>query len=107
MVHMVHIDGVTSDFSEQEMIFVKSAATGNTAGINQSRVVSDLILGKKIEAAADKMVASSKQHEESNREHSGRMYWLTWALVFVGGVQAIATLAQATPYIHYFMNRPN
>ena len=55
--------------------------------MNQSRVVSEFILGKKIETAVDKIIKSNKELAESNKRYSRAMLYLTGALVFVGIAQ--------------------
>lgn len=58
-----------------------------TSDINQSRIISEFIFGKKIEGVAEKMIIS-------NEKHSQRILYLTMALVFVGVVQIIVQLIQ-------------
>lgn len=59
----------------------------NTAAMNQSRIVSEFILGKKIDVAVDKIVTSNKKLSKTNDRHSRSMRWLTGTLVFVGIMQ--------------------
>ncbi|MCD4761153.1 hypothetical protein K8R42_04605 [bacterium] len=75
------------DLSEDEKKIMSDSGTANTAAMNQSRIVSEFILGKKIDLAVDKIVASNKELSKANDNHSRAMRWLTGALVFVGIMQ--------------------
>ena len=48
------------EFTEAERIFMNESDTANTADMNQSRVVSELILGKRIEKSAIKLLKRMK-----------------------------------------------
>lgn len=88
---------ICDDFGLSEKVrnFIeKGKKIENTAYLNQFRVISEFILGAKIESVVDKMIASNEKLATSNEKYSNRMFWLTIALVFVGVVQAIATIVQ-------------
>ena len=74
-------------FSEDEKKIMEDSGTANTAAMNQSRVVSEFILGRKIEMAVDKIIKSNEELAISNKKYSRAMLYLTGALVFVGIVQ--------------------
>jgi len=74
-------------FSEAEKKFIAESKTPYTSDINQSRIVSEFILGKRIEDATNKIIESNKKLAASNEKYAKRMLWLTGALVFVGLVQ--------------------
>lgn len=82
------------NFSDEERLLTRLSVTSQTSDINQSRVVSELVLGKKIERATDKIVASNEKLSASNEKHSRAMVRLTWALVFVGIIQIIIQVVQ-------------
>lgn len=72
------------DFSEDERKIMNDSGTANTAAMNQSRIVSEFILGKKIGIAADRIIESNEKLTASNEKYSKGMLYLTGALVFVG-----------------------
>jgi len=89
------------NFSAAERQLIEQANTPTTADMNQSRVLSELVLGKNIQKAADAIIQSNKELALSNDEYSARMVGLTRALVFVGAVQILVQLIQfAIPLIN-------
>ena len=76
-------------FSEEEKSFINQANTAVTADMNQSRIVSELILGKRIEEVANNIIKSNEKLADSNKKYSKGLLWLTAALVFVGLIQII------------------
>lgn len=83
------------NFSDAEKKFMEdSRQQVTTSDINQSRIISDFILGKKIEGIAEKMITSNEKLATSNEKYSKRMLILTGGLVFVGVVQVIVQLIQ-------------
>lgn len=80
------------DFSETEMEFLKASATGQTADINQSQIVSNFILSKRLSKMTDKLIAAEEKLAESNTQQSKRLNYLTGALVFVGCVQILVQI---------------
>ena len=83
----LNLNGIAQEnnFSEIEKNFAENSAGFNQAGINQSRVISELVLGKKLEKITEKIITS-------NAQQSRKMATLTLALVFVGIVQVFAIL---------------
>jgi len=79
-------------FSEDEIDFMNNSETATTADMNQSRIVSEFILGRKVVQAADKVIGSNEKLAASNEKYSKRMFWLTAALVSVGAVQILVQL---------------
>lgn len=77
------------NFSETEKRFIGNAKTSYTSEMNQSRIVSEFILGKKIENATDKIIHSNERLAESNKKHLIWIRRLTFALVAVGVMQII------------------
>lgn len=73
--------------SEVDKKIIRDSGTANTAAMNQSRVASELILGKRIEDAVNKVI-------ESNKSHSRAMIYLTGGLLFVGLVTIAIQLIQ-------------
>ena len=57
-----------------------------------------------IENQTNKLSFSLERLAASNDKYANRMIWLTGALVFVGAVSAIATIASNWPYIRNFLN---
>lgn len=88
------------NFSEVEKAFMKESNTATTADMNQSRIVSEFIFGKRIERVTDKIITSNERLSDSNEKYSNRMLWLTIVLVFIGVaqvvVQAIQTINSST-----------
>ena len=72
------------NFSEEEKKIMNDSGTANTAAMNQSRIVSEFILGKKIETATDSIIKSNEKLTASNEKYLKGMLYLTGALVFVG-----------------------
>lgn len=58
------------DFTEEEKEFLRTPPAESVQKQTQSRVVSEFVLGKKIEYAADKVIESNKKLSESNERHS-------------------------------------
>ena len=76
-------------FSEVEKQFMRDSKTAFTKDINQSRIISEFILGKRIKRATDKIIRTNKELSASNDTYSHRIAYLTGALVFVGIIQII------------------
>lgn len=57
------------NFSEAEKKFIGRAKTAYTSEMNQSRIVSEFILGKRIEKATKEITKSNKRLAESNKKH--------------------------------------
>ena len=72
------------NFSEDEKKIMNDSGTANTAAMNQSRIVSEFILGKKIDIAVDNIIESNEKLTASNEKYSKGMLYLMGALVFVG-----------------------
>ena len=77
------------EFTEAERIFMNESGTANTADMNQPRVVSELILGKRIEKSSNKVIEADEKLAAANQTVSKRMLFLTIALVGVGLVQIV------------------
>lgn len=77
------------NFSEAEKKFIGRAKTAYTSEMNQSRIVSEFILGKRIEKATKEITKSNKRLAESNKKHLIWIRILTFALVAVGVIQII------------------
>ncbi|NQU99805.1 MAG: hypothetical protein HQ538_03635 [Parcubacteria group bacterium] len=73
--------------SNDEKTFILRSNTALTADMNQSRIVSEFILGKRIEKATDEIIESNEKLSESNKKYTIGMLILTGALVFVGLIQ--------------------
>jgi hypothetical protein len=76
-------------FSEAEKKFMQDSNTATTADMNKSRVVSDFVLGKKLEVITDKLIASNKVLSDSTGKYSRAMIYLTGGLILVGLLQII------------------
>ena len=74
-----------------------ATATLNTAESLQ-------MLQNVIESQTGKLTSSIEGLATSNDKYANRMIWLTLALVFVGAVSAIATLASSYPHLKYLLN---
>ena len=77
------------EFTDTEQSFMLESGTAITASMNQSRVVSEFILGKRIEISSNKVVEAQGKLAATNETFSKRMLWLTFALVSVGFVQIV------------------
>lgn len=77
------------DFSDAERDLAGKSKTAYTSEMNQSRVISELVLNKRIEKAAKDIISSNESLAKSNRNHLRWVRILTGALVFVGLVQII------------------
>lgn len=76
-------------FSEEEKKIMADSGTANTAAMNQSRIVSEFILGKKIQSAADRVIESNTILSQSNEKYARSMVYLTAALVAIGIIQVV------------------
>jgi len=76
-----------NQFSEAEKNFMLKSETAITHDMNQSRIVSEFILRKRIEKAAKEII-------DSNEKYSKRMLWLTIAIIFIGVVGIIIQIIQ-------------
>jgi len=80
------------NFSEAEKELAINSKTANTSEMNRSRVISELILNKRIEKATYDIINSNKKLAISNEKYSKGLLWLTGGLVFVGLVQIIINI---------------
>lgn len=98
------------DATEDEKSFVEFANTVVMSEINYSRVISQFILIKQLQhstkqliesnklltdqlnQSTEKIIISNKNLAEAEDKSSKKMVFLTWALVFVGLLQAISAL---------------
>jgi len=80
--------------TEAEKNFIEYSKTAITKETNHSRVISTLILTKQLKSSTDEIIESNKLLAEAEDKNSKKMQWLTWALVGVGTLQAIAVLLQ-------------
>ena len=81
-----------NNFTETEQEFVKSACdTGYTAQLNQTRIIAELILSKRISESAEKLITSNETLASSNKKYSSRLLFLTWVLVAIGLI-TVATM---------------
>jgi len=76
-------------FSDVEKQFMRDSRTPIAKDVNQSRIVSEFILGKRIKRATDQIIKTNKELAASNDTYSHRIAYLTGALVFVGVIQII------------------
>jgi len=83
-----------NQFSEAEKNFMLKSETAITHDMNQSCIVSEFVLGKRIEKAAKEMIDSNEKLASSNEKYSKRMSRLTIAIVFVGVVGIIIQIIQ-------------
>jgi len=74
-------------FLEKEKSFINQANTAVTADMNQSRIISEFILGKKIKNATTKIITSNEKLATSNEKYTKAMLLLTAGLVFATIVQ--------------------
>ncbi len=73
-----------------------------TAALNTAESLQTLQMV--IENQTNKLTSSIEELATSNDKYANRMIWLTLALVFVGAVSAVATLASSYPYLRYLLN---
>lgn len=71
-------------FSEDEKKIMLDSGTANIAAMNQSKIVSDFILGQKVEKSADKIILSNEQISSSSEKLTQSIRTATW----VGGIAA-------------------
>ncbi len=82
------------ELTPDEQDFIKCSQINNTQDINQSRIISEIILAKTIEQSVKKIISSNNELQKSNDKHNVKISRLTMALVFVGFIQAIAIIIQ-------------
>ena len=76
-------------FNDDEKQLCQDAKTGETANINESRVISEIYFIKKLEQMTNRIVESNENLSKSNKKYVKGMLWLTGGLVFVGIIQII------------------
>lgn len=81
-------------FSDAERAFMESASTPATAEINQSQVVSQFILGKRIEKAAQDIIESNRQLSETADRSARVLVLLTAVLVVISIYQLAVSIFQ-------------
>jgi hypothetical protein len=59
-----------NNFTEAERELVNLAGTGETASINRTRVVAEIVAAKKYEQAIEKLIKSNERVANSNEKHS-------------------------------------
>lgn len=82
------------DLTAEEKEFIRCSHTSVIRDMNQSKVISEIMLAKTIEQSVKKTISSNNELQESNDKHNVKISWLTMALVFVGFIQAIAIIIQ-------------
>ena len=82
------------NFSDIEKKFIEESNTAVTSEMNESRIASEFILGKVIDAATDRVINSNGELAKSNEKHSRSMILLTGGLVLVAVVQIIVQVIQ-------------
>lgn len=75
------------NFSEAERELALNSKTANDSEMNRFRVISELVLNKRIEKATKDIIDSNEKLAKSNKNHLKWIRILTGALVFVGLVQ--------------------
>src|SRR5437016_155128 len=78
--------------SEDEKKFIGYSKTAVTADINHSSVLAQFFLTKQIEISTKEIIESNRLLGEAENNNSNKMQMLTWALVAVGALQAIAVI---------------
>lgn len=78
--------------TEDEKKLIEYSHTGVTKDINQSQVISLLILSKQLKQSTESFITSSNKLAEAEERNSLKMVGLTWALVIVGILQALGAL---------------
>jgi hypothetical protein len=82
------------EFSDAERVFMEKSYTTITADINQSQVVSELILGKRIEKAARDIIESNRQLSETADRSARVLVLLTTVLVVISLYQLAVSIFQ-------------
>ena len=77
------------DLSEGEEALIAASETGTTSQINKTRIFSQILTVKKIEASVEIMVASNERLSNSNDRYARAMNYLTLGLLLVAIVQVI------------------
>ncbi len=80
------------DLSEGEEALIAASETGNTSQINKTRIFSQILTMKKIEASVEKMVASNERLSNSNDRYAKAMNYLTLGLLVVAILQVVVGL---------------
>lgn len=76
-------------FSDIEKQFMRDSGTSAIKDMNQSRIISEFILGKRIKRSTEAVIKTNRELSASNDIYSHRIAYLTGALVFVGIIQVI------------------
>jgi len=83
-----------ANFTKEEKDFLSNLPIERDTVIQTARITSELLLGKKIDTATDKIISSNEKLATSNEKYAKRMLWLTGALVFVGIAQIVIQAVQ-------------
>ncbi len=75
------------EFTEAEKEFVTRINLPNVLEVRKSKIVSEIILGKKMEKVTEKIINSNKDLATSNEKYSKRMLIATVALFLIGAIQ--------------------
>src|SRR5215469_9005634 len=92
-----NVEEILNDFgfSPAECKLVDETKSATTSvGLARVTTISQLVLAKSIRNAAEKVIASNERLSGSNEKYSKRMVRLTFALVFVGFLQAYTAVIQ-------------
>jgi hypothetical protein len=82
------------NLNKDEEELLNASKTATIADANQIKTISEIYLSKTIEQSVHRMIASNETLEKSNEQYNNKIVGLTKALVFVGVMQVIATIAQ-------------
>lgn len=80
------------EFSEAEQTVVEYANTATTKEMNHTQVISTFLLAKQLKDSTSNIIESNRKLAEAEEKNSKKMQQLTWALIAVGTLQAIAML---------------
>lgn len=80
------------NFSEAEQKIVEYSNTATTKDMNHSQVISTLLLAKQLKNSTNNFIESNRKLAEAEDKNSKKMQGLTWALIAVGALQAIAVI---------------
>jgi len=90
------------NLNDDEKKLLEYSYTQNTADINYSKVLTEFLLIKQINISTEEIISSNKMLADSEKEQSKKMQMLTWALIFVGFLQAVAMIINL--YVTYKAN---
>jgi hypothetical protein len=83
-----------AELTDDEKVFLDYSNTSTTKVNHHTSAISTLLLTKQLQKSTEAVIESNRKLAEAEDKNSKKMLWLTWALIGVGTLQAIAIFTQ-------------